>query len=579
VSRRKQRRPICVIDCETDPFLKHRVPQPFVWGFYDGGTGENPDDDGYCDDGKFGFRHFDTNKQIAEFLAPYRFICYAHNGGKFDYHYLWPFISPYRTMLIIDGRVSKFHIGQCEMRDSYNIIHAGLAAFKKQKFDYRLMERSERDKPAVRAKILAYLESDCVNLFDLVTQFIETYGVQLTQASTALAMWRKISKRKVPRSDADYYEQFKPYYYGGRVSVFEAGIIPGPFTLIDINSAYPFAMKQQHPYSLKSLPADGNDAQDLYESSDDDQVGGSFFTVKGVSRGALPSRPKVDDKIEFPNDDQVREYHVTGWELEAAIDTGTFDCHEFVTACRHVEFVSFSEYVDHFYRERLAAKQRNDRAADIFNKNLMNSLYGKMGADPSRYKDWQVIPYDAEHAAKYDPRNETISDEDGRVWVWAGWLPGTGFALISADVPLGERRYYNVATAASITGCVRAQLWRAICQCDGVIYCDTDSIVARSIAGVQLGKQLGEWDIEGEFSEAAVAGRKLYALRYINPKGHVYKTASKGVRLTGRQIYSVARGKTVVYVPDVPTYSIRSEIRFHNRSVRMLPEIARLIHE
>jgi hypothetical protein len=573
---RTKRRPICVIDCETDPFLKHRVPQPFVWGFYDGGTGENPDSDGYCDDGKFGFKHFDTNKEIANFLAPYRFICYAHNGGKFDYHYLWPYISPFRNMLIIDGRVSKFYIGACEMRDSYNIIQAGLAAFKKQKFDYRLMEKEQRNKPSVRAKILAYLKSDCINLYDLVMSFIERYGVQLTQAGTALAMWRKISKRTVPRSDGEYYKRFHHYYYGGRVSVFEAGIIKGPFTLIDINSAYPFAMMQQHPYSLKSLPVEGKDAEQLYAQGGVER-GGSFFTVKGVSRGALPCRPLADDKIEFPNDDQVRTYTVTGWELEAALDTGTFDLAEFECGHQHVEFIDFGEYVDHFYQARLVAKESNDRAGDLFNKKLMNSLYGKMGADPSRYRDWKVIPYDAEHAARYDPKHEKITDEDGRVWIWAGWLPGTGFALVSAVVPTGERRYYNVATAASITGCVRAMLWRAICQCKGVIYCDTDSIVARNVKGVQLGKQLGEWDIEGTFSEAAIAGRKLYALRYVTPKGSVFKTASKGVKLTGRQIYSVARGKSVLYVPEVPTYSIRSEIRFNNRSVRMLPEIARLI--
>lgn len=578
---RGKRRPICVIDCETDPFMRHRVPQPFVWGFYDGGAGVNPDGGGYCDDGLFGFRHFDSNKAIAEFLSPFRFICYAHNGGKFDYHYLWPYISPFRKMLIIDGRVAKFHIGECEMRDSINILRAGLGAFKKMKFDYRLLEKSQRDKPAVREKIIAYLKSDCVNLFDVVMQFIGTYGVQLTQASTALNVWRKISKRKVPRSDADYYHRLKPYYYGGRVSVFEAGILPGPFTLIDINSAYPHAMKQPHPYSLKSVPAEGNAAQDLYECSDQAQVGGTFFTVTGVSRGALPCRIKIDDKIEFHDDAEPRTYHVTGWELEAALDTDTFELHEFVSAEQHVEFVTFTEYVEHFFNERLAAKARSDKAGDIFAKYLMCTLYGKFGADPSRYKDWQVIPYDAENAALYDPARENITDETGRVWHWAGWLPGTGLALINADVPVGERAYYNVATAASITGCVRAILWRAICQCDGVVYCDTDSIVARNVSGVTLGKQLGAWDVEGKFTEAAIAGRKLYALRYADADrfkaGRIYKTASKGVKLTGRQIYSVARGRVVTYVPKVPTYSIRSEIGFHERSVRMLPSIKRLI--
>ena len=573
-----KRRPICVIDCETDPFVKGRVPQPFVWGFYDGGTGENPDEHGYCDDGRFGFRVFDTSREIAEFLSPYKFICFAHNGGRFDYHYLWRYITPHRRMLIIDGRVSLFHIGECEMRDSWNIIQAGLGQFEKMKIDYRLFEKDQRDKPGVRERIIEYLKSDCVNLYTLVMAFINRFGLKLTQAGTAMQIWRKVSKRAIPRSTRQYYDDFHPWYFGGRVSVFRAGIMKGPFTLIDINSAYPHAMKQQHPYNLTAMPYSGNDALDLYECSDDDVLGGSFFTVKGVSRGALPHRPKKGSRIQFHTDDEPRTYNVTGWELQAALDTDTFELHEFVEAYQHTEFISFTDYVDYFYAERQRAKAAGDKAGDLFMKKLMNSLYGKWGAAAHAYKDWMVIPFDAEHVAMYDPNNEEkITTEDGRTWEFAGWMTGTGLGLISADLPESHQRFYNICTAASITGYVRAQLWRAICQCDGVIYCDTDSIIARNVRGVPLGKELGEWDIEGRFSEAAVAGRKLYAMRYAQPKGRVFKTASKGVKLTGQQIYAVARGKEVSYTPEVPTYSIRFGIEFHSRSVKMLPEIRSLL--
>ncbi len=144
-------------------------------------------------------------------------------------------------------------------------------------------------------------------------------------------------------------------------------------------------------------------------------------------------------------------------------------------------------------------------------------------------------------------------------------------------------RYYNVATAASVTGYVRAFLFKSLSQCSGLLYCDTDSIAARETAALSFGKRLGEWKDEGAFDYAAIAGKKLYAFhktghcRDYDPKEEdekkqTWKIASKGVNFKkgmtiDKRFYSgpeliakIALGEQIDYEPDVPTYSLFREV-------------------
>ena len=71
-----RKRRIYTIDVETDPFMRDRDPRPFLWGVYDGEPG--------------GFRTFDDAEAMMKWLSHQGpIIVYAHNGGKFDYTYLF----------------------------------------------------------------------------------------------------------------------------------------------------------------------------------------------------------------------------------------------------------------------------------------------------------------------------------------------------------------------------------------------------------------------------------------------------------------------------------------------------------
>jgi DNA polymerase elongation subunit (family B) len=515
-----------VIDAETDPFLFGRIPTPFVWGYYNGEI----------------YKQFDTTESLVEYISELDEIIYAHNGGKFDFHFLLEYIEIYEEIMIINGRISKMKLGNCELRDSWNIIPVGLAAYQKDEIDYDLMEAENRVKPENKREIEKYLKSDCVYLYQMIERFIQENGLCLTQAGAAMKQWKAIAPFPVPETDKEFYKRFAPFYFGGRVQCFEKGIIDADFSVYDINSAYPFAMLCNHPYSNNFSTYDH-----YYPDAD-------FYHLRGVSLGALPYRGAGNSGLSFPDDDERREYFITGWEYQAAIDTHSLRDVEFLESIVFCNHQDFAEYVNKYYTLRNEAKAKEDKAGTLIYKLLMVSLYGKFAANPEEYKTYMAIPM--EHARKIEKQGWTSAGEFGP------------WGLASAPLTEEQQHYYCVATGASITGYVRAMLWRAIKSSGRVLYCDTDSIACETLGhDIKLGADLGQWKFEGDFKRAAIAGKKLYVFK--GKKGTENKKASKGVRLTEKEIMQVCRGKTVKYNNFAPTFSTKHEPVFISRNVKI----------
>lgn len=540
------KRQIWAVDCETDPFEVGRIVEPFIWGvyhhynkrkFYREFVGTGPDHICTSDD----------IKKLVDFLKRNNVICYAHNGGKFDWHFISEFFEPSDNFLIINGRLARFEIGKCEFRDSYNIIPAALSQYNKQEFDYVKMSRLHRHK--YMPQISEYLESDCKNLWDMVIDFESHYGRQITQASAAMHFWQtrlktksgKKIKNKIPRSKAAFYDRFRPFYYGGRTQCFEAGDVRIKAQSIDINSAYPFAMLEKHPYGLDWLNETGKPKKNYRK------WGPMFFHIACKSDGAFPYNG-ISGKRYYPADDVERYYFVTGWELIAALETETVREIRFVEYYEFSETKSFKPYVKHFYELRKQYSKETEPGQNLFAKLFLNSLYGKFCADPRKYKSYQLRPADvyAEFAgqSKYTAK------------LFREWCI------------IGERKekatgFYNVATGASITGYVRAMLWRSICAATRPLYCDTDSITAQSFGPeIELGPELGQWEIENKYDRIVIAGRKLYAFHKSGKpvsEPASWKIASKGAKLTHKEIIKAANGKPVAFTSMVPTFSVMKQ--------------------
>lgn len=538
-------REIWVADCETEKFLRGRFPKPFIWGAYNGSE----------------FKIFNSTHDFLHFITRKKCIVYAHNGGKFDWHFVLNKIPEFSKILKISGRLSKFEIGEAEFRDSMNIIPIALKEFRKDDFDYDLNEPGRRDKPANRKIIIDYLRGDCVYLYDLVNNFITDYGLALTQASAAMKFWRKLSGIKAPNTGRPHYEKLSKFYYGGRVECFEKGTFRMPFKVVDINSAYPDAMMYRHPYGESinvstTLPTTRH------------HIERSFIDVECYSDGGLPFRDAITGKLTFPSDTVRRLYSCSGWEFLSCIDTNTIHDYRIVKVYQLNDSIEFSKYVNHFFALKTEAKYNIERAEEnsdwtkfyywkakyIFAKLFLNSLYGKYGSNPDKYRENILIGPEYIQAA---------AEEDGyrfeaMLYPWA---------LCSRPLDENEQHYYNIATAASVTGFVRAKMWRALCSVDRPLYCDTDSIACVDARDLELdAHKLGAWDVEAECDYGAIAGKKLYAFRKTDKK---WKIASKGAKLSAAKIVRVAHGKVVKYEPDAPSYSLNRGVKFIDREIRM----------
>src|SRR5580692_1916878 len=152
---------------------------------------------------------------------------------------------------------------------------------------------------------------------------------------------------------------------------------------------------------------------------------------------------------------------------------------------------------------------------------------------------------------------------------------------------------YCVAAGASITGWVRAELFKVICASKDVLYCDTDSLVwGRPAPQVKIGEELGEWKEEMKCDVVWIGGKKLYVahnraypwhsspkeagkkpirvpgLGWTSSDPKAWKTASKGVRLSIRDLIAVCEGETRTAKQEAPTYAFGVMKPFIVRTVK-----------
>lgn len=517
----RRKKTIATIDAETDPFKFGRVPAPFCWGFYSGDTYQS-------------FWGDNCTEQLIEFLQDESdLIIYAHNGGKFDFFYMIEYLD--EELFLIDGRIAKATLfgGRIEIRDSWLILPLPLSAMEKDETDYSTFERHCREKH--RKDILNYLYGDCRYLWEWVTRFIDEYGNGLTLAGTAFKQLKKTGY-VVGKTFDQYDSLFRQFYYGGRVQCFEVGAFKGDFQYVDINSAYPWAMKMPHWH--------GGGYRETFRFPEGDN-GSWFAKIRAKSYGALPLRE--NNKLYFPDDGIEREYFVTGWEILAGLKTKTLEIVKINRVYVPNAKQCFTEYVDKFFAIKKHAEEIGDKALRQFAKLFLNACYGKFGQDGRKFK-------------------KNSLQEVGDWPEGDGWEPDEcfmdGYMMFSKPDPVDS--FYNVSTAASVTGCVRAYLWESICSTDRPMYCDTDSIICENFGG-DMGKELGQWDLEAEASEAYIAQRKMYALK---TKSGPNKKACKGVNLSYDEIKDgIVNKKILLNEKIAPSFNLKYGARFQARTV------------
>lgn len=529
---------VAVFDLETDPFLYGRNPEPFAAGFFNGHEyaqfwGEYSLDQfiDYCE---------------RDLKEPH--VIYAHNGGKFDFFYLLKAGVLENPIKIINGRIVKAKFGRHEIRDSFAIMPIPLAAYQKDEIDYNWFEVENREHH--KKEILSYLESDCLYLYDLVTQFINRFGMQLTIGGTAIKKLQEM--HPFEQTNQAHDERFRQFYFGGRVQFFESGMINQKVKVIDVNSMYPHVMHAyKHPVgtnSYCSYYSHATASKMLNAAGQTKKNMPYFIAFVGTNRGALPVRTK--DGLTF--EQQHGLFYTTGHELQVALKHKLVDIEEIKELHIFDECIQFKKYVNTFMKEKIEAKKRKDKAGEIFAKLFLNSAYGKTAQKGDGFYDYYIYYLGEPFDLDLDDEAWELYSDYGDFEIWRK--------------PSTRPVFYDVAIGASITGAARAVLLDALCQVDTPYYCDTDSIICKHTGNLSLDPHaLGEWDIEATGNKLAIAGKKIYVL-FNN--GECVKKACKGAKLEPSDIVAMAHGELIEWKSAAPNFKMDGSTKYTRRTLQ-----------
>lgn len=571
---------ITTCDCETDPFLHNRNPMPFLWGFYDG----------------LDFITFDTTEEFVAHVRDKEIIIYAHNGGKFDFMYLLPYLVHDGVQVkaqIINGRIVSMPLGRATLIDSFAAVPQALGSIKKDEIEYWKLEANVRKQH--HPEIVDYLRGDCIYLYELMDAYRNSAGKKKTIASNALTFAKKLGINPGTtnhRFDANY----RQFYYGGRTQCFQKGTHTD-IRVIDLKSSYPRAMMETHAtgefmHRLGSL-----------EGLTRDEIQRCFIVLKCHSIGAFPTREHTAQGLNFP--DSFGTFNVTGWEYIAAHELGLISNVEILSVRSPDQTITFKDYVKHWFEYKEAHSAKADgKLIDPINytigKIMMNSLYGKLAQNPERYHDYKIEPIGSALPCKQPMLNsKRVCRVCGFEEMDHGWLLYTTYegkefhhrpSLWKYQYRYGiewesKPLYKNVATGASITGYARASLLRGIHAIgpENVIYCDTDSLVLKrdvDMSALDLSGRIGSWSVEVDHAPVGhFAGKKLYALDLANGKPCTcndlmgckrHKVVTKGGKLTFAGMKNIAADPNAyeTYNAPAPSFSIARGTHFIVRKIR-----------
>jgi hypothetical protein len=555
---------IAILDMETDPFdaANKSAVYPFLAVLYS----EKFEPIIIWDED-----HARLAKKVYEAIEtlPGKFTIYAHNGGRFDYMFL---VHQFRGRVHFKGRgIMLAKIGEHELRDSFHIIPERLANWQKDSFDYAKVARSERQK--YKAEIIKYCLNDCRYLLDIVRSFAGEFGIKLSIGQAAMA---KLKEHYDVKKFSDCWDTYiRQFYFGGRVQCLTGRQhLIGNFKLYDVNSMYPYVMATyKHPIGdFFSYRMHGR-------KPNADTV---FIDLECDNNNALIKR---NENLETVATEKTGRFFTTIWEYRTALKYKLIENVRINYCIDCSQRTNFSKFVLPLYQRRQQVKgslkelehigqkgstaYNNLKKDDIFLKLLLNNAYGKFAQNPRNYKEHYLTdpnerpPIEWFKSIEKMPADLAVefmqpSFECERYSIW--------------EKPNPSFRFNNVGTAASITGAARAVLLEALQCADDPIYCDTDSVICRQLYGLKIDPvALGAWDLEDEYSELIINGKKLYACRRAGANGQTdeFKIRTKGVSgVSWTDMLALYEGAAIPKINKAPTLTRYSEQSYMVRMVK-----------
>lgn len=313
-------------------------------------------------------------------------------------------------------------------------------------------------------------------------------------------------------------------YFGGRNECMRIGVFKGKIRLLDINSQYPYVMRENSfPIRVRHIryPKYPNELEALIKKH--------TITAKVDLNTDIPAYPvKLNDRTCFPIGSFTS--YLSTPELLYALE------HDHI---RKVHFMLvydsgkiFRDYVDYFYAQRVKFRTEGNEMYQLFSKLMMNSLYGKFG---QTYKDWKKTYL----TPKGFPRADFMFSVTKNKRVYFMELNN----VVYISETKSESRDSFPAIAAHVTAYARILMQRTLDKVgrDNVYYMDTDSIIVNNKGYMKIKDdtdqlQLGRWSVEAETNKIEIRGCKDYSFGDIVKVKGISKRAHKIDAHTYRQL-------------------------------------------
>jgi hypothetical protein len=326
----------------------------------------------------------------------------------------------------------------------------------------------------------------------------------------------------------------KAGYRGGRVQTFHEGIRHKNCISFDINSAYPFACTKIPFADLRSERIIGNPLNQGWTPEKlFSKIGTSLVLIKKKNENGIGSIPvrtnyhKIIKNIKQTN--KKKEYNDLLRTQEPREEYPAHRCFivgrythlelakwlkdDLITIGRVYNSVIYDELIYkgkkqnplkemmlHYYKKR--TKNEFDRK---FIKYIMNNTIGKTG-EIRKHQKQKIVPLNL--------YNKVLMESKG--WKQEAKL-GHGKVLFSKIINKTFGKYYSPIIGAYVCAYVRMYLTNQMKTIDyeDLLLTDTDSIKfkykKKYLNNFEIGKGLGQWELEDMNFESEIAGRKAYA--------------------------------------------------------------------
>lgn len=393
--------------------------------------------------------------------------------------------------------------------------------------------------------------------FKLFIKFLEEGSIArlcYTRGSTAMSAFllRHYTTKIYIHNNKQALALEREAFKGGRVECYFLGNIIGEdFYLLDVNSLYPYVMRN-NSYPVKYVKI-------LHNVSISD-------LTNYINSYAIVARVTVDtdtpiycvrrDRSIFP----IGRFEVTLCtpELKYALAAGHIVSVNSLVLYKQESI--FTSYVDKFYtlKQQFAA-EHNDEYVELC-KKMLNSLYGKFG---QKAENWVKV---GDAAGEPDRIELGLVYETGKLSK-IQYLLGEIFVLND----YGESFDSFPAISAHVTAYGRLYLWDIMKQAgeDNYLYCDTDSLIVN---------KAGLFRLQNRISSTILGGIKIVEvgndliINGLKDYKFASKTVIKGIKKNAVQISDTSYTqehwpsfKGTLRSGDANTYKVKTVIKSLNR--------------